>query len=35
VVQVHGGSVRAANAPGGGLEVTLRLPLTRTDQRTG
>ncbi|MGN6383548.1 MAG: sensor histidine kinase [Dyella sp.] len=34
VVQVHGGSVRAANAPGGGLEVTLRLPLTRTDRRT-
>ena len=34
VVQVHGGSVRAANAPGGGLEVTLRLPLTRADQPT-
>lgn len=27
VVQVHGGSVRAANAEGGGLAVTLRLPL--------
>ncbi|HEX5304952.1 MAG TPA: sensor histidine kinase, partial [Dyella sp.] len=27
VVQVHGGSVRAANAEAGGLAVTLRLPL--------
>jgi len=27
VVQLHGGTLVAANAPGGGLQVTIRLPL--------
>jgi signal transduction histidine kinase len=26
-VQVHGGDIRATNAPGGGLQVQLQLPL--------
>lgn len=30
-VRLHGGSVRASNAPGGGLEIELRLPLSRLD----
>jgi len=30
VIQLHGGSVKAANANGGGLEVEMRLPLAHT-----
>ncbi len=32
-VRLHGGSIGAANAPGGGLEVTLRLPASQSSRR--
>jgi two-component system sensor histidine kinase CpxA len=34
-VELHGGDIRACNAPGGGLQVDIRLPLSPADSRSG
>jgi two-component system sensor histidine kinase KdpD len=33
IIRLHGGTIRAANRPGGGAEFTIRLPLTETPPR--
>jgi len=35
VVQVHGGEIRAENVPGGGLRVTLKLPILSAAENDG